>query len=195
MIKLSKLQQVVKNGLALVKKESGLIEALVYASVNHRTVGRIFYTTHLPCNGLEEPKSEEDSGVAVEIWFKKGNKKLVGFGHEPNDISLDGVKRALAKAKRDAVEDPDFNGFLKPDKNVSKIKETFNSNKLMDVDFNKEAALLAKLSWEVIEGSIDGLEQYAKSKNLSPKDLAFILNGDNLIIRLLPAPPSKVASS
>ena len=53
----------------------------------------------------------------------------------------------------------------------------------MDVDFNKEAALLAKLSWEVIEGSIDGLEQYAKSKNLSPKDLAFILNGDNLIIR------------
>lgn len=166
-----------------MKKESGLIEALVYASVNHRTVGRIVYTTHLPCNGLEEPKSEEDSGVAVEIWFKKGNKKLVGFGHEPNDISLDGVKRALAKAKRDAVEDPDFNGFLKPDKNVSKIKETFNSNKLMDVDFNKEAALLAKLSWEVIEGSIDGLEQYAKSKNLSPKDLAFILNGDNLIIR------------
>ena len=27
------------------------------------------------------------------------------------------------------------------------------------------------------------MEQYAKSKNLSPKDLAFILNGDNLIIR------------
>ena len=70
-----------------------------------------------------EPKSEEDSGVAVEIWFQKGNKKLVGFGHEPNDISLDGVKRALAKAKRDAVEDQDFNGFLKPDKNVSKIKK------------------------------------------------------------------------
>ena len=124
MIKLSKLQQVVKNGLELVKKETDVVEALVYASVNHRTVGRIVYTTHLPCNGLEEPKSEEDSGVAVEIWFKKGNKKLVGFGHEPNDISLDGVKRALAKAKRDAVEDPDFNGFLKPEKNVSKIKES-----------------------------------------------------------------------
>ncbi len=183
MVKLNKLKQIVNSGLKLVKQEKGVIEALVYASVNHRTVGRIVYTTHVPCNGLEEPKSEEDSGVAVEIWFKKGNKKLVGFGHEPNDISLAGVKEALKKAKRDAVEDPDFSGFLKPDKNVSKIKETFNSNKLMDVDFKKEAELLAKLSWEVIEGSIDGLEQYAKQNNLSPKDLAFILNGDNFIIR------------
>ncbi|MBI5356464.1 hypothetical protein HZB78_02525 [Candidatus Collierbacteria bacterium] len=183
MIELSKLKKVTKDGLKYVKSESGIIEALVYASVNHRTVGRIVYTTHLPCNGLEEPKSEEDCGIAVEIWFKKGNKKLVGFGHEPNEISLDGVKRALAKAKRDAVEDPDFNGFLKPDKNDHSIKETFNTNKLMDVDFQKEAELLAKLSWEVIEGSIDGLEQYAKQKNLSPKDLGFILNGDNFIIR------------
>lgn len=183
MIKLEKLRQIVKSGLKLVKQEKGVIEALVYASANHRTVGRIVYTTHLPCNGLEEPKSEEDLGITVEIWFTKGNKKLVGFGHEPNDISLDGVKRALIKAKRDAVEDPDFNGFLKPDKNVFKIKETFINNKLMDVDFKKEAKMLAKLSWEVIEGSIDGLEQYAKEKNLSPKNLAFILNGDNLIIR------------
>jgi predicted Zn-dependent protease len=183
MIALSNLNKIVKNGLDLVKQESGLIEALVYASVNHRTVGRIVYTTHLPCNGLEEPKSEEDSGIAVEIWFKKGNKKLVGFGHEPNDISLSGVKRALAKAKRDAVEDPDFNGFLKLEKNVSKIRESFSTNKLMDVDFQKEAELLAKLSWEVIEGSIDGLEQYSKKRNLSPEELAFILNGDNLIIR------------
>src|SRR3989338_4699585 len=183
MIKLEKLKKIVNSGLKLVKQEEGVIEALVYASANHRTVGRIVYTTHIPCNGLEEPKSEEDCGIAVEIWFKKGNKKLIGFGHEPNDISLAGVKKALVKAKRDAVEDPDFNGFLKPEKNVSKIKETFSTNKLMDVDFQKEAELLAKLSWEVIEGSIDGLEQYAKKKNLSPEELAFILNGDDLIIR------------
>lgn len=192
MIKLEKLKQTVKSGLKLVEQEKGVIEALVYASANHRTVGRIVYTTHLPCNGLEEPKSEEDCGVAVEIWFKKGNKKLVGFGHEPNDISLAGVKRALEKAKRDAVEDPDFSGFLKPSEMLPKaVKQTspakrgpaLQDNKLMDVDFEKEAKILAKLSWEVIEGSVDGLEQYTKKKNLDPKKLAFILNGDNLIIR------------
>lgn len=210
MIALSNLNKIVKNGLDLVKQESGLIEALVYASVNHRTVGRIVYTTHLPCNGLEEPKSEEDSGIAVEIWFKKGNKKLVGFGHEPNDISLSGVKRALAKAKWDAVEDPDFNGFLKPSevssqglsegrddpaqrsldfarddvlRQIATSQAPRNDQNLIEMTFKEEAKMLAKLSWEVIEGSIDGLEQYAKQKNLSPKDLAFILNGDNLIIR------------
>ena len=112
MIKLSKLQQIVNSGLKLVRQQPDIVEGLVYASTNHRTVGRIVYTTHLPCNGLEEPKSEEDSGITVEIWFKKGNKKLIGFGHEPNDISLAGVKKALEKAKRDAVEDSDFGGFL-----------------------------------------------------------------------------------
>jgi len=69
MTKLSKLQQVVKNGLELVKKETDVVEALVYASVNHRTVGRIVYTTHLPCNGLEEPKSEEDAGIMSQMIF------------------------------------------------------------------------------------------------------------------------------
>ena len=197
MIKLEKLKQIVKLGLRLVKQERGLIEALVYASVNHRTVGRIVYTTHLPCNGLEEPKSEEDSGIAVEIWFKKRNKKLVGFGHEPNDISLDGVKKALVKAKRDAVEDPDFNGFLKPSEvssrsaswrsgdlinKIATSQTPRNDGNLVEMTFKEEAKMLSKLSWDVIEGSIDGLEQYAKKKNLSPKDLAFILNGDNLII-------------
>lgn len=197
MIALSKLNKIVNSGLDLVKQENGIIEALVYASANHRTVGRIVYTTHLPCNGLEEPKSEEDLGVAVEIWFKKGNKKLVGFGHEPNDISLAGVKRALEKAKRDAIEDPDFNGFLKPEKAsarsasrrngdlINKIaaSQTPRNDGLKELTFQEEAKMLTKLSWEVIEGSVDGLEQYSKSKNLSPKDLAFILNGDNLIIR------------
>src|SRR3990170_4332362 len=101
MKKLSDLKRIVKKGLQLIKQERNLIEGVVYASSNHRTVGRICYTTYIPSNGLQEPKSDEDFGVSVEIWFKKGNKKLLGFGQEPNDLSLNAIKRALEKAKRD----------------------------------------------------------------------------------------------
>ena len=64
----------------MVSREPHLLEAVVYASANRRTVGRLVYTSHVPCNGLEEPKSDEDYGVSVEIWFEKDGQKLVGFG-------------------------------------------------------------------------------------------------------------------
>src|SRR6266571_3362397 len=97
------LQQITQQGLELLKKEKGLLEGLVYASANERIVGRLVYTSHLPSNGLEEPKSDMDYGVSVEMWFEENGKRLLGMGHEPNDVSLDGVKRAIAKARRDAV--------------------------------------------------------------------------------------------
>src|SRR5256885_2477605 len=120
---LKTLQKITKDGLELLKKERGLIEGVVYASSNERVVGRINYTSHLPSNGLEEPKSDMDYGVSVEIWFEENGKKLLGMGHEPNDLTLDGVKRAIAKARRDAVEDKEFVGFLKA-KELPKRKKT-----------------------------------------------------------------------
>lgn len=180
------LESIVRKGLQLIKKESDILEGLVYASCNQRTVGRLVYTTHIPCNGLEEPKSEEDLGICVEIWIKKGQKKLVGTGHESSELSLDAVKRALAKAKRDAVEDPDFGGFLNP-------KDTFQYSKpqkknmdgkdVMNLSFGQEATALARMGWETIEGAVSALEPYCKEKHLSPADLSFILNGDNFIIK------------
>lgn len=184
MVDLKTLQQITKQGLQLLKKEEGLLEGLVYASANERTIGRIFYTTHLPSTGLEEPKSDVDYGVSVEIWFEKNGKKLVGMGHEPNEISLDGVKRALAKAKRDAVEDTEFQGFLKK-QDLPKNKNFKDTRKrtLLYLTPEEESDLLIKLSWETIEGAVDALTPYSKEKNMTPKQLAFILNGDNFIIR------------
>src|SRR3989344_5647835 len=88
---LKDLQKTVNQGLALIKQDEDLIEGVVYASSNHRTVGRICYTRHIPSNGLQEPKSDEDFGVSVEIWFEKSGKKILGFGQEPNDLSANGI--------------------------------------------------------------------------------------------------------
>src|SRR6266700_4100815 len=98
---LNELQKLVTEGLKLLEKEKGLLEGVVYASCNQRIVGRIVYTTHIPSNGLEEPKSDEDTGVSVEMWFEKDGKKLLGSGQEPNELSLNAIKRAIVKARRD----------------------------------------------------------------------------------------------
>ena len=191
---LKTLQEITKDGLAHLKKEKGLIEGLVYASSNERTIGRIFYTSHLPSTGLEEPKSDTDYGVSVEMWFEDKGKKLVGMGYEPNDLSLDAVKRAIAKARRDAVEDNEFHGFLKKS-DLPKSKKTpdqipvsartnpsYGDSRARRNDKN-ESELIVKLSWETIEGAIDALTPFAKKHKLLPEKLAFILNGDNFLIK------------
>lgn len=179
---LKALKKITKDGLAILQKEEGIIEGVVYASANDRIIGRLYYTTYLPSTGVEEPKSEGDFGVSVEIWFEKDGKKLIGMGHEANDLSLDAVARAIAKAKRDAVEDHEFNGFLKkqdlPKQTVakqSKVSETLQEK--------GESELLVKMSWETVAGAVEAISTYADKHKRDPKDLAFILGGDNFLIK------------
>lgn len=181
----SELKQAVRLGLQRIREEPGLLEGLIYASANRRCVGRIVYTSHLPCNGLEELKSDEDFGVSVELWFKRGGRTLLGTGHEPNGLSRAAVESAIEKAKRDAIYDKEFAGFLKPDE----LERAHASGKPLGCDRRllalselKEAQLLARMSWETIAGAYDCISDYATSENLSPRDLGFILNGDTFII-------------
>ncbi len=181
------LRAIVAQGMEFLKKEEGIIDGVIYASANQRVVGRIVYTSHIPSLGLEEPKSDEDMGIAVEIWFEKNRKKLVGFGQEGNELSLDAVKRAIEKAKRDAVEDPDFHGFLTPEE-LPKEKKEIHTSPYFDSVLGKmtqeqEADTLAKISWETIRGAVDTAEPFMKKHNLSLEQLALIVNGDNFIIR------------
>lgn len=173
MIKLSKLQQIVKDGLKLVKQHPNLIEGLVYASANRRSVSRLAYTTHIPSNGLEEPKSDQDLGISVEVWIDRKGKRLVGIGHEPNDLSLPAVSRALKKAVRDAVADPDFQGFYKRTAPASKSPNSPKSPNLSDPQ--EEAELLSRLGWETLAGAVDAVKPFASDP--------FIVNGDNFILR------------
>lgn len=183
---LNSLQKSVRQGLTLVKKQPGLLEGVVYASSNRRSVGKIWYTSHIPSSGLVEPKSDENFGVSVEVWVQKNGEEVVGLGHEASDISQRGVELALKKAVRDAVSDPDFVGFLKPDPNWKKQKliktPGFFDPKLINLSAAKEAEILARMSWETIDGAVGAIEPYAKSRRLTPAQSAFILNGDNFLV-------------
>ena len=78
-------------------------------------LARLNYTSHIPCNGVEEPKSTEMRGLGLQVVFDGPDGPLVGFGSEPSDFGEAGVRRALDKARRSAVSDPEFRSLPRPD--------------------------------------------------------------------------------
>src|SRR3990170_5761513 len=103
MIPLNHLKAAVEEGLAFLKEQDDVEDAEVYVASNGILLTRLNYTSHIPCNGVEEPKSIENYGVGVQVVFKDADVRKTGFGGEPSDISLDGVRSALDKARKGAV--------------------------------------------------------------------------------------------
>src|SRR6185436_8557109 len=61
-----------------------------------------------------EPKSVESYGLGIQIVLDGPDGPLIGFGSEPNDLSPAGAERALAKARKAAVHDPEFVSLPRP---------------------------------------------------------------------------------
>ncbi len=108
MIPLAKLRAAARDALAYASAQPGVAEAEVFASANGNLTVRLNYTSHIPSNGVEEPKSLESHGLGLRVAFNSPEGLKIGFGSEPTDLSLEGVRRALEKARLGAVLDPDF---------------------------------------------------------------------------------------
>lgn len=182
MIGLTKLKKITRDGLAILKSDKSLIEGTVYASANRRVVGRLVYTHHFPCQGLQEPKSDDDFGVSVQGWFNVRRKKLVGFGHVANDVSPDAVRRALLRAKANAIHDPDFHGFPRPIKEKS-APRAYVDPRLPLLTPEKEATLLADMSWKTLEGALQVFRRYHRSTPGGEASIGdYIVSGDNFLV-------------
>src|SRR5207248_10477227 len=83
-------------------------------SANAALLTRLHYTSHIPCNGVEEPKSVESYGLGLHVVFDGPGARRLGFGSEPSDLSTAGVERAFDKARRAAVADPEFVSLPRP---------------------------------------------------------------------------------
>ena len=103
MVSLVQLRNSVAEALAYLRTIDDIEEAEVFASSNGQLLTRLNYTSHIPCNGVEEPKSTEAFGIGIQAVFKTPEGRKIGFGSESSDISLDGAKEALAKARLGAV--------------------------------------------------------------------------------------------
>ncbi len=108
MLPLVNLRVAVRDGLAYLSQQPDVVEAEVFASANSNRTLRLNFTSNIPCNGVEEPKSIDSHGIAVRAVFREPGETRVGFGSEPSDLSLAGVARALDKARAGVVRDPQF---------------------------------------------------------------------------------------
>lgn len=184
MLSLTKLKRTVAEGLAILHRDKSLIEGALYASANRRVVGRLVYTHHFPCQGLQEPKSDDDFGVSVQGYFRHGGKKVVGFGHIANDVSVEAVRRALERAKANAIHDPDFHGFPEAVRERP-AKRAFADPKLLALarDPRREAKMLADVSFKTLEAALGVFERHHRRNAADEAGIGdYIVSGDNFLV-------------
>jgi PmbA protein len=183
MIPLPQLKSAVEDGLAFLRSQDDIEEAEVFAASNGILLTRLNYTSHIPCNGVEEPKSIENYGIGVQVVLKDGSTRKIGFGSETSDISLDGVRSALDKARKGAVDDPEFVSLAKPTGEKRSLVN-YHDPKLMDTRDSD----LAEAGWRVVNG---GLRVFQTSESLgnlverpeSLPELGLIISGDVTILQ------------
>ncbi|GBD10870.1 Metalloprotease TldD [bacterium HR23] len=183
MIPLATLKRTVQEGLAYLHAQPDVQEAEVFCASNGLLFARLNYTSHLPCNGVEEPKSQESYGVAVRVLFRGEQGPLFGFGAEPSDLSLEGLQRALAKARRGAVRDPDRTSLPRPTGEKRRLHRYHDPLVMRMRDGH-----LVQVGWMAVEGALrafqaseDLLALVERPEHL-PR-LGLILGGDVTVLQ------------
>jgi PmbA protein len=179
---LKQLEQSVQEAIAFLKTQPEIKSALAFASANNRLWTRLNYTSHIPCNGLEEPKSTADHGIGIQIVMDGPNGERVGYGSEARDLSLEGVKLALEKAKQGAVVDPEFHSLPQP---TGEKRTLFHYHDPAVMNLTDER--LVEAGWKVLDGAVNSFLSSQKLKGASPRgalhDLGLIAGGDVTILQ------------
>ena len=158
-------------------------EVEVFVAANAVLIARLNYTSHIPCNGVEEPKSVESWGLGLHVVFDGPGGRRVGFGSEPADLTLRGAERALAKARRAAVVDPDFISLPRPGPERRALRD-YHDPRLFALDDRG----LVETGWTVVNGA---LRTFLASPRLGPlapteealRALGLILGGDVTVVQ------------
>src|SRR2546430_5989479 len=102
------LARAVEEALAFVTGQPGVLEAEVFAAANDALLTRLNYTSHIPSNGVEEPKSTVSYGLGIRAAFAGPSGPRIGFGSEPSDLSVAVARRGLDPARESAGAHPHF---------------------------------------------------------------------------------------
>ena len=172
-----------EEALALVARQADVREAEVFVSSNSAVLARLNYTSHIPCNGVEEPKSTESYGLGLQVVFVTPDGPRIGFGSEPSDLSLVGAERALVKARRAAVADPEFVSLPARAAALRTLVD-YHDPRLMALD----DAGLVEAGWKVTGGALRTFSASSRLADLAQDDeglrqLGLILGGDVTILR------------
>lgn len=171
MVPTEKLRKVALEGVEYIRKQAYVLSAEVFVSAITHILTRINYTSSILCNGVEEPKSISSFGVGVQVVIRGDNKRMVGFGSSGGDLSIEGIKDALEKARVAAVEDPDFHGLPVP------ARTSFSRLYRYDEELmHLNDEILVGLGWKGLEGAICTFRKEAFTESL-------IVGGDINVIQ------------
>ena len=172
------LRRAVEDALALVRGRPGVLEAEVYAAATRSLFTRLNYTSHLPCNGVEEPKSAEIDGVGVRVVLDRADGPHIGFGAEPGGVSPDAAARALDKAVRSAVRDPEFRSLPRPTSERRSLADHHDPGLFAITDEG-----LVEAGWSLVTGGLGTFTASSRLADLAGPDgalrpLGLVLGGD-----------------
>lgn len=161
MLSLMELKSAVQRALRVVARAKDVREAEAYASSTGQFICRLNYTSQIPCNGVEEPKSSEHFGISIRAVFNGTGTPRVGFGSEARDLSLTGIQRALEKARINAIPDPDFVSLPAPGPVAARRKiPLYHDRRIMDLS----DSALVETGWQVVH---EALKTFSSSEALA----------------------------
>ena len=178
---LKELEQSVQEAIAFLKTQPEIKSALAFASANNRLLTRLNYTSHIPCNGLEEPKSTADHGIGIQIVMDGPDGKMTGYGSEARDLSLNGIKLALEKAKQGTILDPEFRSLPQPTGEKRTLSH-YHDPAVMNLSDEG----LVEAGWKVLDGAVNSFLSSQKLKGAAPGalgDLGLIAGGDVTVLQ------------
>ena len=183
MITTAELAKAAEKAFEYLKAQGDIREVEVFAAANGSLLTRINYTSHIPCNGVEEPKSTESYGIGIQAVFNSPEGLKVGFGSEPSDLTLEGTRRALEKARQGAVHDPEFHSLPKPTGEPRTLTD-YHDPKLLQVRDEE----LVEAGWKVVTGALRTFMASSRLVDLAGseaavKRLGLILGGDVTILQ------------
>jgi predicted Zn-dependent protease len=183
MVTVDELARAAEAALLLARAEPDVREAEIFAAANTHLLTRLSYTSHIPCNGVEEPKSTSAHGLGLQVVFEHPEGPRIGFGSEAGDLGPEGARRALARARAAAVADPHFASLPRPT-GESRTLADYCDPALMAIGDER----LVEAGWMLVHGALrafltsPGLAAIAASEE-TLSDLGLILGGDVSILQ------------
>jgi PmbA protein len=177
------LGRAVGEALAFLAVQADVVEAEAFAAANGQLLARLCFTSGIPCNGVEEPKSSESHGLGLRVVFRHPDGPRLGFGAEPSDLSLEGVRRALAKAREGAVHDPSFVSLPRPGRERRTLT-AYHDPRLLEVADED----LVGAGWTVLGGALRAFMASGELARLAGSEaglarLGLLVGGDVTILQ------------
>ena len=180
---LAALARAAQAAFELTRAQRDIREAEVFVASNGMLLTRLSYTSHIPCNGVEEPKSVDSYGLGIQVVLDAPDGPRVGFGSEPSDLSTAGAERALAKARKAAVHDPEFVSLPRPTGERRTLAD-YEDRELMTLSDER----LVECGWTIVHGALRTFLTSSRLAELAGSDealrkLGLILGGDVTILQ------------